>query len=119
MSEVISFRLDLNNPREAQAYEVLLAWAAKGYNIRFILTEALLNLDIKSGGPQNITEISEINTKLADLLSRIEGKLEDNLATQPDQSELSTSFLSSISALVKPGIHNLDDKLNVIVSSEI
>jgi hypothetical protein len=34
MSEVISFRLDNTNPREAQALEVLKAWIGMGYSIR-------------------------------------------------------------------------------------
>ena len=45
MSEVISFRLDNANPREAQALEVLNAWIEKGFSTRFILTTALLELE--------------------------------------------------------------------------
>lgn len=44
MSEVISFRLDENNPCEAQARAVLKAWADKGYSVRHVLTEALCSL---------------------------------------------------------------------------
>lgn len=44
MSKVISFRMDNANPREAQALDVLNAWTEQGYNLRFVLTEALLQL---------------------------------------------------------------------------
>ena len=44
MSKVYSFRLDENNPREAQAREVIDAWVSKGYSLRHILTEALNSL---------------------------------------------------------------------------
>ena len=45
MSKVYSFRLDENNPREAQAREVINAGAEDGYSLRYIVTEALLGLD--------------------------------------------------------------------------
>jgi len=50
MSEVISFRLDNANPREAQALEVLNAWIEKGFSTRFILTTALLELEHHAHG---------------------------------------------------------------------
>ena len=45
MSEVISFRLNKDNPREARALMVLKGWQEQGHNIRYIITEALVNLD--------------------------------------------------------------------------
>ena len=45
MSEVICFRLDRDNPREAQALQVLAAWQEAGFSRRHVLTEALLRLD--------------------------------------------------------------------------
>lgn len=48
MSEVISFRLDPNNPREAQALEVLRARREEGYSTRHVLTEALLGFEGRS-----------------------------------------------------------------------
>ena len=44
MSEVISFRLSKENPREALAYEILKGWHEKGHSIRHTITEALLKL---------------------------------------------------------------------------
>ena len=40
MSQVFSFRLDEDNPREAQALQVIKTWASKGYSLRYILVEA-------------------------------------------------------------------------------
>ena len=42
MSKVYSFRLDNNNPREAQAREVMEAWADEGYSLRQVVVDALL-----------------------------------------------------------------------------
>jgi hypothetical protein len=44
MSKVFSFRLDENNPREAQAMEVIDTWASRGYSLRYVLVEALIDL---------------------------------------------------------------------------
>ena len=44
MSDVFSFRLESKNPREAQAREVIDAWAKQGYGLRHIMMEALLLL---------------------------------------------------------------------------
>ena len=44
MSEVVSFRLNKDNPRERQALVILETWCAQGYNARYILTEALIKL---------------------------------------------------------------------------
>jgi hypothetical protein len=45
MSEVISFRLNKSNLREAQALEILKAWCSRGYSLRYVITEALLKLN--------------------------------------------------------------------------
>ena len=42
MSKVYSFRLDDDNPREAQARGVIKAWMGEGYSLRHIITDALL-----------------------------------------------------------------------------
>ena len=44
-SRQIGFRLDPDNPREAQALAVLEQGRAAGYKARHILTEALLALE--------------------------------------------------------------------------
>jgi len=42
MSKVYSFRLSDNNPREAQAREVIETWVKEGYSLRQVVVEALL-----------------------------------------------------------------------------
>ena len=60
MSEVISFRLDKNNPRDAQAKAVLKAWVDKGYSVRHVLTEVLLAYH----GSYRDMDIHEFSSKL-------------------------------------------------------
>lgn len=45
MSEVISFRLNENNPREARALHILRMWNNNGYSVRYTIIEALLRLN--------------------------------------------------------------------------
>ena len=45
MSDVISFWLDKDNPREEKARQALKAWYEEGYSLRHIMTEALLRFD--------------------------------------------------------------------------
>jgi hypothetical protein len=42
MSKVYSFRIE-NNPREAQAREVIDAWVTQGYSLRHIIVCALIS----------------------------------------------------------------------------
>lgn len=42
MSKVYSFKLNDDNPREAQAREIIEAWVEERYSLRHIITEALL-----------------------------------------------------------------------------
>jgi len=55
MSEVISFRLNRENPREALALEVLKNRFRKGFSVRYVLTEALLKLDESEDASKNIS----------------------------------------------------------------
>jgi len=51
MSDVISFRLDNDNPREQKARQALKDWYEKGYNLRHITTETLLKLEEPQAAP--------------------------------------------------------------------
>jgi hypothetical protein len=42
MSKVIGFRLSEDNPREAQAMDVIGTWVSQCYSLRHILTDALI-----------------------------------------------------------------------------
>ena len=99
MSEVISFRLDENNPREAQARAVLKAWADKGYSVRYVLTETLLAYQ----GLHKDIDIHELYVKL-DLISKM---LQQNGAPSISLEKdvgLSDQFLASIKTAAKPGV---------------
>ena len=52
MSKVYSFRLDENNPREAQAREVIETWFSQGYSLRHQLVDVLISFQNK-GFQQN------------------------------------------------------------------
>ena len=107
MSEVISFRLDKTNPREAQVLDVLNAWIEKGFSARFILTKALLELD----NPGSDLEKSWDDRDLRFVLDQISQLLEivnaDPVKRQEvsrDQHALHENFLAAIKQGAKPGI---------------
>lgn len=104
MSDVYSFRLSDQNPRETQAREVIDAWVQQGYSLRQVLTEALLLLGKQENHSSQISDITETVDRLSRLVERLEGHLEVAKPDQPLNSELSTSFLSSIKKAAKPGI---------------
>ena len=74
MSEVISFRLDKDNPREAIAWRVLQTRIAKGHNIRHIITEALIKLDQSEqvSTPPTLDELNETLCQVNRFLKHIE-----------------------------------------------
>jgi hypothetical protein len=108
MSDVFSFRLSDQNPRETQAREAIEAWVKQGYSLRYILTEALLLLDKQENHSSQMGDIAETVDRLSRLVERLEDRLEVIQPGQPIKSELSTAFLSSIRIAVKPGLR-LDD----------
>jgi hypothetical protein len=110
MSEVISFRLNKNNPREAQAFEVLNTWIEQGFSARFILTKALLELDhpvsdLKMG--QDGRDLSLVLDQIGQLIEALKEIQPDPLVSKTpdvDALALSESFLAAIRHGVKPGI---------------
>ena len=99
MSEVISFRMDKDNPREAQAKAVLKAWVEKGYCVRHVLTEALLAYR----GSKVDVDINELTHKL----DQISNMLQQNSTPsnhEDSNNMLSDSFMASIRNAAKPGI---------------
>jgi len=110
MSEVISFRLNKDNLREAQALEILEAWCSNGYSVRQTIMEALLKLDdpglessmndpletLKS----ELHQVREILEKIADggnSISVVELEV-------PDRTALTDGFISSVVQAVRPGM---------------
>jgi hypothetical protein len=99
MSEVISFRLEKNNPREAQARAALKAWVDKGYSVRHVLTEALLAYQ----DSHRDMDIHELSSKL----DQIRTMLLQNGVSPPldeEQIELSDRFMASIKKAAKSGV---------------
>ncbi|MGB6679797.1 MAG: hypothetical protein WBF08_00555 [Candidatus Bathyarchaeia archaeon] len=109
MSEVISFRLNRDNPRGAQALEVLRAWRAKGYSTRHIITEALLNLDESQPEAKKgmIDELTETLSQVSQLLEQIwDGKSSPAIKQNKSQShaKLTPGFVASLMKSAKPGV---------------
>jgi hypothetical protein len=99
MSEVISFRLDKDNPREAQARAVLKAWADKGYSVRHVLTEALLAYQ----GSHKDMDVHELSVKLDQMYNILQQNGTPPTSLEKDVG-LSDRFLASIKTAAKPGV---------------
>ncbi len=106
MSKVISFRLNPDNPREAEALTILDAWLSRGFSTRHTLTEALLQLD--SGQPRSPDNgtLNDLSNQIQALLEKVETgsirKIEnENISSK---QELSDGFVSSILKAAKPGL---------------
>jgi hypothetical protein len=104
MSEVYSFRLSNQRPRETKAIGVINDRINQGYSLRYILTEALLLLGNSKVDDNNIDDVGDVIEKLSKLVERMEGHTEVNQTNQISGSNLSSSFVSSIKLAVKPGI---------------
>lgn len=110
MSGVISFRLNKDNLREAQALEILKAWCLKGYSVRFIITEALLKLDVPGSESTEDNKIPELNAILNQVNKLIEQIGNGGYPLFPKQDEntlqsgLADSLVLSIKKSVKPGL---------------
>jgi hypothetical protein len=109
MSEVISFRLDRENPRERRGLEILNKWRDDGFVVSHILTEALLSLE-DSRSIAVITAFEDLNKALISVNQLLQ-KLEDGTSITITQYEsgsigyiLSDQFINAIKNKVKPGI---------------
>jgi hypothetical protein len=110
MIEVISFRLNPENHREAIALQVLKRRMAEGCSIRQIITEALIKSeDQKQERDYNNDEIDlqatlkEITSILHQLQVLNDKKLEPDMRSV-EQDCLADSFISSMKLSVKSGM---------------
>lgn len=107
MSEVISFRLNPDNPREAQALEILRTKQAEGFSSRRVITDALFGL-VAEKGQDTLISIDEFNAALervSDVLERIiSGNQNLRQSTHQQISVLSDTFLNSVKVAAKPGL---------------
>jgi hypothetical protein len=97
MSKVYSFRLDDDNPREAQARAVIDAWVREGYSLRYVIVEALIAFKKDESG---YGELASIVEQLQDLLSSSDRA---SSGSAPETS-LSNSFLNAVKNSIKLGV---------------
>jgi len=98
MSKVYSFRLDENNPREAQARDVIDAWASKGYALRHIIIEALIQF---SGEDSYKGELEDILEQISSMLLNVN---KESVPVVAEKEALPTTFIGSISKSMKSGL---------------
>ncbi len=107
MSEVISFRLNSNNPREALALEILRTKQAEGFSSRRVLADALIGMAAESC-QNTLIPIGEFNKALEQISGLLEllngGNQTQNQPTHPQAASLNENFLSSLKDAAKPGI---------------
>ena len=109
MSQVISFRLNKDNPREVKALLVLQTRKAKGYSVRQIVTEALINLEETQtvSHTHNLDQLNVALKEVGRLHTQFEsqgGNPKKNTNHRREDSALADSFLASVKMSVKPGL---------------
>jgi len=97
MSKVYSFRLNDENPREAQAREVIKAWAEEGYSLRHVIVDALLTYKKAEVGNGELNSVVE---QLQDLILT----LDKSPPPQTSKELLSNSFLNSVKQAARSGL---------------
>jgi hypothetical protein len=100
MSKVYSFRLSDDNPREAQAREVIEVWAEDGYSLRHLVVDAML---IYSRNKFNNEDLNTIAEYLEKILIRIEQNKYNTMVEQKTPT-LSSAFVTSVKDSVKTGL---------------
>ena len=102
MSKVYSFRLDADNPREANAMEVINTWVSRGYSLRYILTEAL----IKSGNVQdNSKRLVEYLDRISELVQEFDKDRGSN-DRREEKTKLPVAFIDAMKKSAKQGIRS-------------
>jgi hypothetical protein len=100
MSEVFSFRLSEDNPREVKAKEVIETRISQGYSLRYVLTEALIRYGGKGNHREEMVDFLE---QLKGLVSQPpNGRLLEGLEAN-DKKSLSSTFIEAVKKSVKPG----------------
>lgn len=99
MSKVYSFRLNEDNPREAQTRRVIEAWVEEGYSLRYVIVEAILNHK-RENSDSNSDDYGYLLKQLqnmVDATARLETLTDSELT-------LSDSFKAGILGSMKKGI---------------
>jgi len=97
MSKVFSFRLNDENPREAQAREVIEAWVAEGYSQRQVIVDALLTYKKMGAGNDELNFVVE---QLKNLIL----SLDERAIGPPSNVTLSSTFLNAVKSSAKLGL---------------
>lgn len=100
MSKVYSFRLDSDNPREAQAIEVIDTWVSQGYSLRNLLTEALIKRGINQDNSSKLIEYME---RLSELVQEIDKGVGSNYRGE-EVTRLPVAFVDAMKKSYKQGI---------------
>ena len=98
MSKVYSFRLDENNPREAQARDVIDAWVAQGYSLRHQLVDVLIAFQNKNFQNNQYSKLLET------IESLISNSKEEKDVAEVSNGALTETFIGSLSKSVQSGI---------------
>lgn len=106
MSRVISFRLNPNNPREAEALSVLQKQLTEGFTIRQTITKAILMLDSVNLLPTENQAFNDLSKQIKELLENIENRAsQDNpVESTSSKEKLSNGFVTSILKTAKTGL---------------
>jgi len=107
MSKVFRFRLDENNPREAQAMRVIDAWIEEGYSLRQLLVDVLVTYKNESGHKPDTEALLE---KIMSLLVTISDGKKSILNGNVRDDKLSQKFVGAISKSAKDGMKIVIDK---------
>lgn len=100
MSKVYSFRLDGDNPREAQAREIINAWVSEGYSLRRIITDALIGY---RGSGDSVNKWDRVYDQLSELIRGIDsGVLKKELFDI--NTTISPEFVAAIKKAARRGI---------------
>ena len=107
MSKVISFRLNPDNPREAEALTVVQKRLTQGFSTRHTITEALLELDSSNSQAAENNMLRDLSHQLKKILENIESgtsfmKTKGEVSTK---EKLSEGFVNSILNSAKPGFY--------------
>lgn len=110
MSVVISFRLNPENTREASALAMILTWQKRGYSIRHIMTEALLEMG-NGNIPHPDKQTANLNKSLEEIYNLLYTMsnnppmyLEKSEPGKHGKQNLSDNFIEMIKVAAKPGL---------------
>ena len=99
MSKVYSFRLDENNPREAQAREVIDAWMEEGYSLRRVIVDATIQYKKDENYDVEFL-VEQVNILVMELMDRQTPKFVD----KKSKNDLSNNFIDSVTKSMKFGM---------------